>query len=152
MSLTKFNEETNNIQSLPDKPTLLASELKGKFDKTGDDLKTYINETLTAEIDTELEKKANNSNVYTKAQSNTNFKANGDFTVISGSHLFNGTTKYFNIPYPSGFNKDNSVIISTGKQYNERNILVNLLDDVINVQQDNASATTYIYKIVLMKV
>lgn len=171
MSLTKFTGDVDNIQSLPDKPTQTASQLKTLFDKTGADLKTYINETLTTELDTTLGTKANNSNVYSKAeadtllgekansadvytkvQSNTNFKANGDFTVISGSHIFNGTTKSFNIPYPSGFNKDNSVIISTGKQYNESNILVDLLDDVINVRQNNASATTYIYKIVLMKV
>lgn len=66
MSLTKFNGETNNIQSLPDKPTQTASQLKTLFDKTGADLKTYINETLTTELDTTLGTKANSSNVYTK--------------------------------------------------------------------------------------
>ncbi len=51
MSLTKFNEATNNIQGLADKPTLPAEDLKAKFDKVGADLKDYINNTLTPEID-----------------------------------------------------------------------------------------------------
>lgn len=68
MPLSKFTGETNNIQSLPDQPSISASELKAKFDKTGDDLKTYINGTLTSELDTELGNKANSNNVYTKAE------------------------------------------------------------------------------------
>lgn len=68
MSLTKFTGDTNNIQSLADQPNLTASQLKAKFDKTGDDLKTYINGTLTSELDTELGNKANSNNVYTKAE------------------------------------------------------------------------------------
>lgn len=54
MSLSKFNEAVNNISALPDKPTLTASELKAKFDKVGSDLKDYINDTLTEELDTTL--------------------------------------------------------------------------------------------------
>ena len=67
MSLTKFNGATNNIRGLVDKPTQSALQLKTLFDKTGDDLKTYINETLTTEIDAELGTKANSSNVYSKS-------------------------------------------------------------------------------------
>lgn len=171
MSLTKFNGETNNIQGLADKPTQTASQLKTLFDKTGDDLKTYINGTLTAEIDTELEKKANNSNVYskaeadtllgekansvdvyTKAQSNTNFKANGDFAVISGTHQFDGVTKFFTISYPSGFTNNNSVIISVGTDYKIPNINVFLDANYIRVLQDEKLAEFFKYKIVLMKV
>lgn len=70
MSLTKFTGDTNNIQSLADQPNLTASQLKAKFDKTGDDIKTYINGTLTTEIDTALGTKADSSNVYTKTQVN----------------------------------------------------------------------------------
>ena len=51
MSLTKFTESVNNIQSLPDKPTLDASKLKAMFDKAGVDIKTYLNTILTDEID-----------------------------------------------------------------------------------------------------
>lgn len=57
MSLSKFSEAVNNISTLPDKPTLPASELKAKFDKTGADLKEYINDTLTEELDTQLASK-----------------------------------------------------------------------------------------------
>jgi hypothetical protein len=66
MSLSKFTGDTNNIQSLPDQPSISASELKAKFDKTGADIKEYINNTLTEEIDTELGNKANSNNVYNK--------------------------------------------------------------------------------------
>lgn len=66
MGLTKFNEDTNNIQGLADKPTQSASELKALFDKIGSDIKAYINGTLTTEIDSALARKANSNNVYTK--------------------------------------------------------------------------------------
>jgi len=66
MSLTKFNGDVTNIQGLADKPTQSASALKALFDKIGSDLKTYINGTLTTEIDTALGGKANSNNVYAK--------------------------------------------------------------------------------------
>lgn len=82
MSLTKFNGETNNIQSLPDKPTQTASQLKTLFDKTGDDLKTYINSTLTTELDTSLGTKANSSNVYTKTETDTALATKADSSDV----------------------------------------------------------------------
>lgn len=57
MSLSKFSEATNNISALPDKPTIPANELKAKFDKVGADIKEYINDTLTEELDTQLASK-----------------------------------------------------------------------------------------------
>ena len=51
MSLTKLNENLNNHQSLPDQPSLTSQELKVLFDKAGNDIKTYLNTILTAEID-----------------------------------------------------------------------------------------------------
>lgn len=68
MSLSKFTGDTNNIQSLPDQPSISASELKAKFDKTGADIKEYINNTLTEEIDLELANKANSNNTYNKTE------------------------------------------------------------------------------------
>lgn len=109
MSLTKFNGDTNNIQGLADKPTQPASQLKALFDKIGTDIKAYINGTLTTEIDTELEKKANNSNVYSKAEADTKYKVNGDFAVLTGTYYNNR----FN--YPDGFTQSNSVVISVSR-------------------------------------
>jgi microcystin-dependent protein len=51
MSLTKFTGNTNNIQSLPDKPTQSSTELKILFDKAGVDIKNYLNQILTEELD-----------------------------------------------------------------------------------------------------
>jgi hypothetical protein len=56
MALSKFTENVNNIQSLSDRPNtidgLTSSQLKELFDKAGSDIKTYLNETLTEELDT----------------------------------------------------------------------------------------------------
>jgi hypothetical protein len=58
MALTKTTVAVNNITALSDTPNategLTAAQLKAKFDKTGSDLKTYINDILTAEIDTSV--------------------------------------------------------------------------------------------------
>ena len=52
MALTKLTENLNIIQSLADKPTETATQLKQKFDEAANDIKTYINGTLTDEVDT----------------------------------------------------------------------------------------------------
>ncbi len=55
MALTKLTANVNNIQALSDKPNeidgLSSSELKERFDRAGATIKTYINDTLTTEID-----------------------------------------------------------------------------------------------------
>lgn len=59
MALTKFTVDVNNIQALSDRPNeidgLTSAELKERFDKAGSDIKTFINETLTEEVDEALE-------------------------------------------------------------------------------------------------
>lgn len=54
MSLTKLTENLNMHQSKPDKPSDTASKLKEDFDKPVNDIKSYINESLTSELDTLL--------------------------------------------------------------------------------------------------
>jgi hypothetical protein len=58
MALTKLTTNLNNIQALHDRPNtsdgLTADELKERFDRAGNDIKSYINNTLTDEIDTAL--------------------------------------------------------------------------------------------------
>ena len=55
-ALTKLTANVNNIQALSDKPNeidgLSSAELKERFDRAGATIKTYLNETLTDEIDT----------------------------------------------------------------------------------------------------
>ena len=46
MSLTKCEVVTDNIQNLPNSPALSPDELKQTFDKTGKDLKDYINDFI----------------------------------------------------------------------------------------------------------
>lgn len=58
MSLTKLTADLNIIQALDDEPNdvggLTAAQLKAKFDQAGGAIKTYLNETLTPELDTAL--------------------------------------------------------------------------------------------------
>lgn len=56
MSLKECTVETNNVQKLPDSPTQSAQELKKVFDKVGEDIKKYINETLIPDIEEEDDK------------------------------------------------------------------------------------------------
>jgi len=51
MSLPVCTVNTNNIQNLPDSPTLSSDELKQEFDKSGKDLKNYINEILLPAVE-----------------------------------------------------------------------------------------------------
>lgn len=53
--LTKFLVDVNNIQALSDRPNtadgLTSHELKERFDKAGADIKDYMNNILTEEIE-----------------------------------------------------------------------------------------------------
>lgn len=51
MSLPMCTVDTNNIQNLADVPALSSQDLKQEFDKSGKDLKAYINETLLPAIE-----------------------------------------------------------------------------------------------------
>jgi hypothetical protein len=51
MALTKFTTSTENVQGLATKPTESATQIKVIMDKGPTDLKTYLNDTLTAELE-----------------------------------------------------------------------------------------------------
>lgn len=55
MAFTKFTANVNNIQALSDRPNeqdgMTSTALKQRFDKAGADIKTYLNEVLTEELD-----------------------------------------------------------------------------------------------------
>ena len=85
MALTPLTENLNVHQSLPDQPALTATELKQKFDEAANKLKTYINETLTPELDTVIAAlqgtDTNLSNTLTSAVATLN-QAVSDITAI----------------------------------------------------------------------
>lgn len=58
MPLTKLTANVNNIQALSDEPNIIdgltSSELKARWDKAGADIKDYLNNTLTEELDTAI--------------------------------------------------------------------------------------------------
>ena len=51
MALPQLTENLNIVQSLPNKPTQEASELKIKFDEAGNIIKVYLNDTLLPAIE-----------------------------------------------------------------------------------------------------
>ncbi|NLC92047.1 MAG: hypothetical protein GX677_01050, partial [Treponema sp.] len=59
MALTKFTDDVEIIQALSNTPNategLTADQLKAKFDEATGKIKTYINDTLTAEVDTKID-------------------------------------------------------------------------------------------------
>lgn len=50
MALTELTSNLNIHQSLPDQPALTADELKEEFDKAGNLIKEYLNDTLLSEL------------------------------------------------------------------------------------------------------
>ena len=54
MAFTEFETDTANISKLSDRPNqndgLSSAQLKGRFDKAGNDIKTYINDVLLDEL------------------------------------------------------------------------------------------------------
>ncbi len=58
MALTKLTVSVDNVQALTDRPNsnegLTADQLKAAFDQAGEDIKEYINDTLTDELDTTI--------------------------------------------------------------------------------------------------
>lgn len=51
MELTKCEVNTNNIENLSDTPAMESKELKKLFDKTGKDIKNFLNETHIKEVE-----------------------------------------------------------------------------------------------------
>ena len=55
MAFTEFETSTANISGLSDRPNqndgLSSAQLKGRFDKAGNDIKTYINDVLLEELE-----------------------------------------------------------------------------------------------------
>lgn len=64
MSLTEFSKDVKNHSKLPDRPTMTSQELKKLFDKAPEDIKEYINNVLTKELDNELSKKVDSKKGY----------------------------------------------------------------------------------------
>lgn len=64
MALTKLTTDVNNIQKLADRPTETPTQIKAAFDKAGADIKEYINNTLTEEIDATFATKQEVADIY----------------------------------------------------------------------------------------
>ena len=67
MAFTKVTDDVANISKLSDRPNLndglTAAQLKSKFDEAGVDLKTYINDTLIAELESTTDSASGADNI-----------------------------------------------------------------------------------------
>ena len=98
MALTKTTVGVTNISDLSSTPNetegLTATQLQAKFDKTGSDLKTYINDTLTVEQDA-INTNYDNVTKYLTATAGSN----GDYYVDIPNTL--ATNMKINISFPA---------------------------------------------------
>jgi len=130
-----------------------------------------INATNLNNIENGLEEAHNNF---------ANYKLNGDFAIVTGTIECTNTENYTNktIDYPTGFTKDNCVVVSFGsggQSYNggyaglsygfnystttgyltgaqDRNVFLNSDNITIMYYNPTPNQITYDYQIVLMKI
>lgn len=115
MALSKFNKNVENIIALDDNPNegatpLTSTQLKEKFDQAGVDIKSYINNTLTSEIDTTLtninDSISNlNTNLSEEIGDLDNLTTTNKSNVVSAANEINAKlddTGWINIPLASG--------------------------------------------------
>jgi hypothetical protein len=125
MSLTKFNKNINYHQNQLDKPVMSATQLKKLFDQAGLDIKEYINETLTEELDTINENKVSKSEIYYPETGSLKYKTTGagSGNTLDLSHkLVFGLIDYVvstnvaifvYVPCQKKFRKDTSISLSS---------------------------------------
>lgn len=87
MELTRCEINVNNVQNLPDTPAISAEELKQTFDKTGKELKDFLNNTTLPEIEqgigeteTSITKKIIKTNKY-NVKTTADVQTTTDYTV-----------------------------------------------------------------------
>lgn len=88
MALTSCNAVTNVISSLPDEPSITATELKAAFDAGADNVKDWINDTHLTEVDNALSGKSDTDHThdtryYQKSDTYSKAEADAKFTVIT---------------------------------------------------------------------
>lgn len=176
MSLTKLTANLNMHQSKPDKPVDIAEQLKKDFDQPVNDIKEYINDTLTEDLDsalstinTTLSSKANSSDVYTKTEIDTLLEAKANSSDVSNNYkqksafnilkygVFIPSSQYETIiNYPEGFMENNCVLLNF--QYSGNNSDVDfeaiLSSEGIVISRKSGSAVrdeNILYEIVLMR-
>lgn len=115
MTLSKLTTDLNIVSTLADLPNatsgLTAAQLKAKFDEGPNDIKTYINNTLTSEIDTQLAAGGtaltthktsgdHDTRYYTQAQADAKYETITDLTTnrkLSATGDFTGTLNGYTI-------------------------------------------------------
>jgi len=133
MGLHKFDKTMNYIQSLDDNPNISgmdASTLKAQFDKAGTDIKDYLNNTLTEELDTKFA--TTSSDIGTLSNLDTTTKTD----VVSAINEVNG--------------KAADYIIETGttdgwkwRKWNSGRVEINGWVQYTSIKLDKASQGTY---------
>ena len=88
MALTTCDAVVNNIASLPDEPSITATELKQAFDAGAKNVKDWINNTHLTEVDTALASKSDTDHThdtryYQKSDTYSKAEADAKFTVIT---------------------------------------------------------------------
>ena len=108
--IEKITENLNVIGELPDKPTISSTELKRKFDFSGNIIKNFINEKLIPTLENFFSKKGGTVE--------GNLVVNGDATIT-------GKTKLSNVTASGNIETAGNI---TGKDINSTNMKTQKLD------------------------
>lgn len=100
MSLTKLTVSVDNVQALTDRPNsnegLSADQLKETFDQAGEDIKDYLNNTLTPELDTTLANIAAGTGLTNGSVTNNKVAAGIDAIKLADGSVNNTEFQYIN--------------------------------------------------------
>ena len=93
MALTKLLKDLNYIQALSDRPNtadgLTSTELKERFDQAGNDIKSFLNNTLIPELDENTYVSDDDARLTDSRKCNNQFD---DYKVaLSNLHISSGT-------------------------------------------------------------
>jgi len=129
MALTKLLTDLDNVQALSDSPNetegLTADLLKAKFDEAGNEIKAYINDTLTVEQDVVnatvagFDTRVTNIEKYTTATATTN----GDYKISSNITLTTGTILWLTFPAATSSTNMARLSIDDGTTYKNIKLL-----------------------------
>lgn len=100
MSLTKLTVSVDNVQALTDRPNsnegLTSEQLKLAFDKAGEDIKAYNNNTLTVELDALIASVVAGTGLANGSVTNSKVATGIDMVKIADGSVTNTEVQYIN--------------------------------------------------------
>jgi len=150
---------TENLEQPDPNPDILEqivsdyNEVKVALDNSYQAFKEEVNEAIENKSD---DTHTHDERYYTIGQIDgiiSKLVESNRFAMVEGEATFDGTVKFIKLDYPTGFSRNNCVVIASMISNSTDDFYIVRLDsDKITLLQDEASATTREYKIVLFRI